>query len=110
LQDDLQTKYTGGTVLHLFVGERISDSKSVANLVKKVCTNYQLPYFTLSPTFSVCPNHGYLSGEVKICPKCQNQCEVYSRIVGYLRPTSQWNDGKKAEFEMRKNYAVEKMV
>ena len=107
LQDNLQTKYTGGTVLHFFLGERIEDTASVKNLVKKICENYRLPYFTLSPTFSVCPNHGYIPGEVPVCDKCQSQCEVYSRIVGYLRPVNQWNDGKKAEFDMRKTYKAE---
>lgn len=106
LQDDLQSEYTGGTVLHLFVGERINDSSSIKSLVKKICQNYKMPYFTLSPTFSICPNHGYIPGEVLICDKCQSCCEVYSRIVGYLRPVSQWNDGKKSEFEMRKTYRV----
>ena len=104
LQDGLQTKYTGGTVLHFFLGEKIDDGESVGKLVKKVCENYNLPYFTLTPTFSVCPNHGYLFGEVPVCGECQSSCEVYSRIVGYLRPTIQWNDGKKAEFDMRKTY------
>ena len=107
LQDNLQTKYTGGTVVHLFLGERIDDSESVKNLIKKVCENYRLPYFTLSPTFSVCPTHGYLIGEVPVCDKCGTQCEVYSRIVGYLRPIDQWNDGKRAEFSMRKTYGVQ---
>ncbi len=104
LQDDLQTKYTGGTVLHFFLGERIKDGESVKNLVRKICENYHLPYFTLTPTFSVCPNHGYISGEVQVCDKCQSSCEIYSRIVGYLRPTIQWHDGKKAEFDIRKTY------
>ena len=104
LQDDLQTKYTGGTVLHIFGGERIEHGESIKQLVKKICENYHLPYFTFSPTFSICPEHGYLNGEIQICPTCQKQCEVYSRIVGYLRPVSQWNDGKKAEFKLRKNF------
>ncbi|HEC30544.1 MAG TPA: ribonucleoside triphosphate reductase, partial [Candidatus Yonathbacteria bacterium] len=104
LQDNLQTKYTGGTVLHFFLGERVEDGESVKNLVKKICENYHLPYFTLTPTFSVCPNHGYISGESFVCEKCQNPCEVYSRIVGYLRPVEQWNDGKTAEFEIRETY------
>lgn len=101
LQDELQTKYTGGTVIHFFLGERITDAAAVKQLVKKICSNYRLPYFTLSPTFSVCPTHGYLSGELATCPTCGASCEVYSRIVGYLRPVEQWNDGKKAEFELR---------
>jgi ribonucleoside-triphosphate reductase len=105
-QDGLQTKYTGGTVLHLFAGERIEDEESVKNLVKKICKNYRLPYFTFSPTFSVCPKHGYISGEKYACDKCGGKCEVYSRIVGYLRPVSQWNNGKAAEFAMRKTFKV----
>ena len=108
LQEELQIKYTGGTVMHIFVGERISDSDAVKNLVRKVCTNYRIPYFTITPTFSVCPNHGYLSGEHHICSRCNSECEVYSRIVGYLRPVSQWNEGKKEEFKMRKNFKIAK--
>lgn len=104
LQDDLQTKYTGGTVLHIFGGERIEHGDSVKQLVKKICDNYHLPYFTFSPTFSICPEHGYLNGEKYSCPYCQKTCEVYSRIVGYLRPVSQWNEGKKEEFKLRKNF------
>ncbi len=104
IQDKLQTKYTGGTVMHLFLGEKIDNQNSVKKLVQKICQHYQLPYFTLSPTFSICPEHGYIPGEVAVCDKCQSQCEVYSRIVGYLRPVSQWNDGKAAEFEMRRAY------
>ena len=108
LQDDLQTKYTGGTVVHFFLGERIEDGMSIKNLVKKICESYRLPYFTLTPTFSVCPNHGYISGEVPVCDKCHSTCEIYSRIVGYLRPVNQWNDGKRAEFEIRRTYKTEK--
>ncbi|MGM0629392.1 MAG: ribonucleoside triphosphate reductase [Patescibacteria group bacterium] len=104
LQDDLQTRYTGGTVAHLFFGEKVKSGKAVRNLIKKICENYKMPYFTISPTFSVCPIHGYISGEVTVCDKCQSNCEVYSRIVGYLRPVNQWNDGKKHEFNIRKNY------
>jgi ribonucleoside-triphosphate reductase len=104
LQDELQTKYTGGTVLHIFGGERLEHSQSVKNLVKSVCNNYRLPYFTFSPTFSICPVHGYLVGEQQKYPHCGNICEVFSRIVGYLRPVSQWNDGKKAEFKMRTTF------
>ena len=101
LQDNLQTKYTGGTVIHFFLGERISDPNVVKRLVKKICTEYHLPYFTISPTFSVCPHHGYLHGEVQTCPTCMSTCEVYTRIVGYLRPVDQWNKGKKAEYSNR---------
>lgn len=104
LQDELQTKYTGGTVIHFFLGERMADPKTLKGLVKKICTNYRLPYFTFSPSFSICSNHGYLTGEQRICPECQADCEVYSRVVGFLRPVEQWNKGKKAEFVMRKQY------
>jgi len=106
LQDSLQTKYTGGTVIHLFLGERIEDSTSVPSLVKKICENFKLPYFTLTPTFSVCPNHGYVAGEHPKCPSCNMVCEVYSRVVGYLRPVSQWNNGKQSEFSIRTMYEV----
>lgn len=106
LQDRIQTKYSGGTVFHAFVGERISDPAAVKRLVHKVCTNYHLPYLTFTPTFSVCPSHGYLSGETASCPTCQEPCEVYSRIVGYLRPVKQWNKGKQEEFAMRRVYQV----
>jgi len=107
LQDNLQTKYTGGTVFHAFVGESQLPPASVKKMVKMVCENFKLPYFTLSPTFSICPEHGYIYGEHRECPKCEakgkkNKCEVYSRIVGYLRPIDQWNDGKQAEFTDRK--------
>jgi anaerobic ribonucleoside-triphosphate reductase len=105
LQDSLQTKYTGGTVIHFFLGERIRDANIVKTLVKKICTEYHLPYFTITPTFSVCKNHGYLHGEVFSCPTCNSECEVYTRIVGYLRPVDQWNKGKKAEYENRAHIA-----
>ncbi len=105
-QDDLQTKYTGGTVVHIFAGERITSSDAVKNLVKKVCENYRLPYFTFSPTFSTCPNHGYIAGEHFKCPTCGSDCEVYSRIVGYIRPVNQWNRGKRQEFKDRKTYKL----
>ncbi len=101
-QDAFQTKYTGGTVLHLFIGERIEDTETVKNLVKTISNNYHLPYFSITPTFSVCPNCGYISGEQAVCLNCEAECEIYSRVVGYLRPVNQWNDGKQAEFEMRK--------
>jgi len=104
IQDGLQTKYTGGTVVHLFLGERIADPAAVPALVRKICQNYRLPYFTLTPTFSVCSIHGYIAGEKQNCPSCQTPCEVYSRVVGYLRPVSQWNAGKQAEYGMRDMY------
>lgn len=104
LQDNLQTKYTGGTVVHFFLGERMDDPKTLKSLVKKICENYRLPYFTFSPSFSVCKNHGYLNGEQETCPTCHEPCEIYSRVVGFLRPVQQWNKGKKAEFAMRYHY------
>ncbi len=107
LQDELQTKYTGGTVLHLFLGEEIKDIEVTKALVKKVAGNFRLPYFTITPTFSVCPSHGYISGEHEKCDKCDNDTEIYSRVVGYLRPVHQWNDGKQAEFSMRKTFKLD---
>lgn len=101
-QDELQTKFTGGTVVHLFLGERISDPEVVKNLVKKITHTYRLPYFSLTPTFSVCASHGYLNGEQHTCPHCCLKTEVYSRVVGYIRPLQQWNDGKQCEFKLRK--------
>jgi ribonucleoside-triphosphate reductase len=108
LQDNLQTKYTGGTVLHGFLGERLWEIETVKSLVRKIAENYALPYFTLSPTFSICPVHGYIAGEQHTCPKCvvEQPTEVYSRVVGYIRPVTQWNKGKRAEFEDRKEFAV----
>ncbi|MBI9036331.1 MAG: ribonucleoside triphosphate reductase [Bacteroidales bacterium] len=107
LQDDLQTQYTGGTVFHIFVGEKNIPIESIKQMVRKITHNFQLPYITLSPTFSICPEHGYIYGEHKLCPKCQKQgketeCTVYSRIVGYLRPVDQWNKGKQAEYDQRR--------
>jgi anaerobic ribonucleoside-triphosphate reductase len=110
LQDKLQCRYTGGSVLHAFLGEKVSDIQTVKNLVKKIFENFHLPYITLTPTFSICPVHGYIPGEHFYCPKCtiKQPCEVYSRIVGYLRPVSQWNEGKKQEFKERKEFEVRK--
>lgn len=107
LQDELQAKYTGGTVIHIFAGERIYDLDVMKNLVKKICTNYKLPYFTFTPTFSICKTHGYIAGEHFKCPKCNEKTEVFSRVVGYIRPIKQWNDGKMEEFKTRKNFCVE---
>jgi len=103
-QDKLQPLYTGGTVFHIFLGERVYSWKSAAELVKKVASSSHLPYFTLTPTFSICPTHGYINGEHKLCPICGVRCEVYSRVVGYLRPVDQWNDGKQAEFAIRRTF------
>lgn len=104
LQDNLQTLYTSGTVFHAFLGERLPDWKTAATLVRKIAENYKLPYYTLSPTYSVCRDHGYLSGEHYTCPICGSKTEVYSRITGYYRPLQNWNDGKAHEFEDRKEY------
>ena len=109
-QDELQTKYTGGTVVHIFAGERVYDTNVVKNLVKKVCENYKLPYFTFSPTFSVCPTHGYVAGEHFKCPDCGEDCEVFSRVVGYISPVNQWNEGKTEEFKLRKTFDVNECV
>ncbi len=106
LQDSLQTKYTGGTVLHIFLGELITDVSTIKGLIRKISTNFHLPYFTLTPTFSVCPSHGYLKGKQEKCSVCDAETEVYSRVVGYLRPVKQWNNGKQAEFGMRITYKL----
>lgn len=106
IQDELQVLYTSGTVFHAFLGEKLTDWKAAATLVKKIADNYKLPYYTISPTYSVCPNHGYLAGEVKNCPECGERTEIYSRITGYYRPVQNWNDGKVQEFEDRKTYVV----
>jgi anaerobic ribonucleoside-triphosphate reductase len=108
LQDDLQTKYTGGTVLHGYLGERIWDTETVKNLARKIAENYHLPYFTFTPTFSICPVHGYIAGEHYTCPKCvvEQKTEVYSRVVGYIRPVEQWNGAKQQEFSDRKAFVV----
>lgn len=100
-QDKFQIKYTGGTVLHIWLGEQVTDPVTVKRFIQNVCTYYELPYFTLSPTFSICPSCGYLAGEQAVCPKCGTEAEVFSRIVGYLRPTKQWNEGKQREFAER---------
>ncbi len=107
IQDELQTRYTSGTVFHAFLGERLTSWESAAKLVRTIAENYKLPYYTLSPTYSVCPNHGYIQGEVYECPKCGKKTEVYSRITGYYRPVQNWNDGKTQEFEHRSEYDIE---
>ncbi len=106
VQDELQTLYTSGTVFHAFLGEKLPDWKAAATLVKKIADNYRLPYYTLSPTYSVCKNHGYLAGEVYTCPDCGATTEVYSRITGYYRPVQNWNDGKSQEYKDRKVYDI----
>ena len=106
IQDELQTLYTSGTVFHAFIGEKMPDWKSAANLVKKIAENYKLPYYTISPTYSVCRKHGYIKGEVYKCPECGETTEVYSRITGYYRPVQNWNAGKAQEFKERKLYDV----
>ena len=107
IQDELQTLYTSGTVFHAFLGERLSDWHAAANLVRKIAENYRLPYYTLSPIYSVCKNHGYIVGEVTKCPTCGEETEVYSRITGYYRPVKNWNDGKAQEYKNRKSYVVD---
>ncbi len=106
IQDELQTLYTSGTVFHAFLGQKLPDWKAAANLVRKIAENYKLPYYTMSPTYSVCADHGYIAGEVYKCPICGKTTEVYSRITGYYRPVQNWNDGKRAEFADRKVYDV----
>ena len=104
IQDELQTLYTSGTVFHAFLGEKLPDWKAAANLVRTIAENYALPYYTLSPTYSICKKHGYLAGEQYTCPECGEPTEVYSRITGYYRPVQNWNDGKAQEFKDRKLY------
>ena len=106
IQDELQTLYTSGTVFHAFLGERMPSWKSAAALVRTIAENYKLPYYTLSPTYSVCPDHGYLAGEFETCPHCGRKTEVYSRITGYYRPVQNWNDGKTQEFKQRREYNI----
>jgi len=115
LQDSLQTKYTGGTVLHIFLGEEEPSSTATKNLVRKVAENYALPYYTITPTFSVCPDHGYIAGEHQLCPTCQasqktTECEIYSRVVGYIRPVNQWNKGKQQEFRDRNTFDLREKI
>ena len=107
IQDELQTLYTSGTVFHAFLGEKLPDWKAAANLVRTIAENYKLPYYTISPTYSICKEHGYLAGEQTICPHCGAQTEVYSRITGYYRPVQNWNDGKLQEYRNRTEYDVE---
>ncbi len=110
IQDELQTLYTSGTVFHAFLGEKLPDWKAAANLVRTIAENYKLPYYTMSPTYSICKEHGYLAGEVKVCPHCGKGTEVYSRITGYYRPVQNWNDGKLQEYANRTEYDVANSV
>ena len=106
----LQTLYTSGTVFHAYLGEKLPDWKAAANIVRKIAENYRLPYYSLSPTYSVCRDHGYIAGEHFTCPKCGKEAEVYSRITGYYRPVKNWNDGKSQEYKERKVYNIETSV
>jgi len=106
LQEGLQSKYTGGTVIHVYLGEEIDDEDACATLVKRIAENFRVPYFSMTPTFSICEEHGYIRGEHYTCPMCGKQTEVYSRVVGYYRPVQNWNKGKKEEYKQRKVYAV----
>ena len=110
IQDELQTLYTSGTVFHTFLGEKLPDWKAAATLVRKIAENFRLPYYTISPTYSVCPEHGYIKGEEFVCPHCGAKTEVYSRITGYYRPVQNWNDGKAQEYKDRKEYDIENSV
>ena len=110
IQDELQTLYTSGTVFHAFLGEKLPDWRAAASIVRKIAENYRLPYYTLSPTYSVCREHGYITGEKHTCPHCGNETEVYSRITGYYRPVKNWNDGKAQEYRERKTYDIANSV
>jgi ribonucleoside-triphosphate reductase len=110
IQDGIQTKYTGGTVFHAFLGEKIDDWRATAKLVKKISDKYTLPYYTISPTYSICSTHGYIQGEEYACPECGTATEVYSRITGYYRPVKNWNAGKSQEFKNRKEYVHGRMA
>ena len=110
IQDELQTLYTSGTVFHAFLGEKLPDWKAAANLVRTIAEHYKLPYYTMSPTYSVCREHGYLAGEQKTCPKCGSVTEIYSRITGYYRPVQNWNDGKLQEYQNRTEYRMGNLV
>jgi ribonucleoside-triphosphate reductase len=115
LQDSLQAKYTGGTVLHIYLGEESPSPTATKKLIRKVAESYSLPYYTITPTFSVCPDHGYIAGKHQYCPTCKTEkktteCEVYSRVVGYLRPVNQWNRGKQQEFHDRKTFDMMETV
>jgi ribonucleoside-triphosphate reductase len=106
LQDEVQCKLNGGTVVHLYIGEKISDIESLKSLIKKVFTKFKLPYISITPTFSICSEHGYLDGEQFTCPTCNKECEVFTRVCGYLRPVKQFNKGKREEYKERKLYKI----
>ena len=106
MQDELQSLYTGGTVLHLYLGEEIKDIRVAKRLIQKVFTNYKLPYISITPTFSICNVHGYIAGEHFTCPECGAQAEVWSRVVGYLRPVQNFNTGKREEYAQRKKFVL----
>jgi ribonucleoside-triphosphate reductase len=110
IQDELQTLYTSGTVFHAFIGEKLPDWRAAAAIIRKITENYRLPYYTLSPTYSVCKEHGYIAGEKYTCPTCGKETEVYSRITGYYRPVKNWNDGKAQEYRERKTYDIANSV
>jgi ribonucleoside-triphosphate reductase len=110
IQDELQTLYTSGTVFHAFIGEKLPDWRAAASIIRKIAENYRLPYYTLSPTYSVCKEHGYIAGEKYTCPTCGKETEVYSRITGYYRPVKNWNDGKSQEYRERKTYDIANSV
>jgi len=109
-QNEIQPLYTGGTIFHAFIGEQLSSPEATKQLVKKIAHNTRLPYFSLTPTFSVCLDHGYIKGSQEKCPECGKECEVYSRIVGYIRPIKNWNKGKREEFNHRTEYLEEKAL
>ena len=106
LQQNLQSKYTGGTVIHAYLGEEIDDEEVCAMLTKRIAENFRVPYFSITPTFSICEEHGYIRGEHHFCPLCSKETEIYSRVVGYYRPVQNWNKGKREEFKQRKMYTV----
>jgi ribonucleoside-triphosphate reductase len=110
LQDELQSLYTGGTVQHLYLGERIEDTETAKRIIQKIFTKYKMPYISITPTFSVCDEHGYLVGEQFTCPQCGAKTEVWSRVVGYLRPVQNYNEGKKEEYSERVKFVVPEAI
>ena len=108
MQDELQSLYTGGTVLHLYLGERVDDKETAKNLVRKIFSQSKMPYVSITPTFSVCSDHGYIAGEKWKCPTCKKETEVWSRVVGFLRPVGDWNAGKRQEYKERVKFKIDK--